>query len=269
VSFKKEQTVMTSGKLCRSVRAGAFVALSIAFFAPAASAGGTIVPLTSAMRATAETYLPGVVGEPVPAFVITPDLADISAGTRTYTIVSGPNAGRTEQHVIAALPRDATGRQWRYSVGDKRIAFLSEEPGQSLSVVADENIDQGVVTRYQPAEPLLIAGMQAGDTRTMTINASVYDLGSAGGKPEHTGTLDLTLTYVGAYKVTVPAGTFDAALLKWAYNGKIGPAKVDDTQARFIVPGIGMVAVAEKLDVSAMLVYNDKTKVGKVLTVMP
>jgi hypothetical protein len=33
--------------------------------------------------------------------------------------------------------------------------------------------------------------------------------------------------------------------------------------------GFGMVAAAEKLDVSAFLIYNDKTKVGKVLAQLP
>lgn len=111
--------------------------------------------------------------------------------------------------------------------------------------------------------------MQAGDSPSLTINASVYNLGSAGGKPEHTGTLDLTLTCVDAYTVAVPAGTCDAARLKWAYKGMIGPAKVDDMPARFIVPGIGEVAVADKLDVSAMLVDNNRTKAGKVLSALP
>ena len=77
--------------------------------------------------------------------------------------------------------------------------------------------------------------------------------------------VDLTLTYVGAYKVTVPAGTFDAALLRWHYKGKVGPATIDDIQARFIAKDMGMVADAEKLDVAAFLIYNEKTKFGKVL----
>jgi NAD(P)-dependent dehydrogenase (short-subunit alcohol dehydrogenase family) len=44
---------------------------------------------------------------------------------------------------------------------------------------------------------------------------------------------NVTLTYVGAYRVTVPAGTFDAAPLKWDFKGMIGRASVEDIQARF------------------------------------
>ena len=79
----------------------------------------------------------------------------------------------------------------------------------------------------------------------------------------------MTLTYIGAYRVTVPAGTFDAALLKWDFKGKIGPASVEDIQPRFVAPEVGMVAAAEKRDVAAFLIYNDNTKVGKVLSQKP
>ncbi len=96
------------------------------------------------------------------------------------------------------------------------------------------------------------------------MKVNVYDLDDPSDL-EHQGTLNLTLTYVGAYRVTVPAGTFDAALLVWDFKGKIGPASVDDIQARFIAPGVGMVAAAEKRDVAAFLIYNDNSKIGRVL----
>jgi hypothetical protein len=121
-----------------------------------------------------------------------------------------------------------------------------------------------VLTRYNPPEPLLIAGMNAGDSKTLMMKVNVYDLSNPKDF-EHKGSLDVTLSYVGAYRVTVPAGTFDAALLKWDFKGKIGPASVEDIQARFVVPDVGMVAAAEKRDVAAFLIYNDNTKVGKVL----
>lgn len=243
----------------------AITALSLLVLAPfRAQAGGAVVPLNPAMAATAEQYLPGVVGEPVPAFAIDPVLVALAPGSRTYAIVSGKGAGTTETHTVAALPRDATGTRWRYTVGDRTV-FLHAAPGDSLGIVSEEDSEQGVVTRYNPPEPLLIAGMNAGDTRTFTINVSVYDL-NAPDDLEHKGAVDLTLTYVGAYRVTVPAGSYDAALLRWEYKGKVGPATIEDIQARFVVPEVGVVAMAGKRDIAAMLVYNDQSKVGKVLS---
>ncbi|MDG4576382.1 MAG: hypothetical protein P9C36_08745 [Defluviicoccus sp.] len=221
---------------------------------------GAVVPLPADMRAAGEKYLPGVIGDPVPAFTIDPSLATLSAGTRTYAVVSGNTDNNTEQHKITASDKPG---QWRYTVGNRTV-FLHEAKGESLSIVSEQDNDKGVLTRYSPAQPLLIAGMNAGDEKTMTLKVNVYDLDDPDDL-EHSGTLDLTLTYVGAYKVTVPAGTFDAAMLRWTYKGKVGPASVDDIQVRFIAKDVGMVAAAEKLDVAAFLVYNDNSKVGKVL----
>lgn len=245
----------------------ALAALSAWAGSAAAQGVGAVVPLPAAMQANAETYLPGVVGDPVPAFTIDPGLAQLSAGTRVYQIVSGDRNGSTEQHAVAPVTGATSGRQWRYQVGDRTV-FLQEIPGQSLAIVSEQDTDQGVLTRYNPPEPLLFAGMNAGDSRSLSIQVKVYDLSD----PEdvtHNGTLDVTLTYVGAYRVTVPAGTFDAALLRWHFKGKVGPASVEDIQARFIAPGVGMVAAAEKRDVAAFLVYNDNSKVGKVLAQKP
>ncbi len=224
---------------------------------------GAIVPLPARAATTLAQYLPGVVGDPVPSFTIDPALANLKAGTRSYRIVSGEGAGKIEEHVIATAPRDTTGADWRYRVGERTL-FLKLAPGESLAVVSEQDSDQGVITRYSPAQPLLIAGMNAGDQKSMTLKVNVYDLDDPSDM-EHQGSLDLTLTYVGAYKVTVPAGTYDAALLVWNYKGKIGPATIDDIQARFVARDAGLVAAAEKRDIAAMLIYNDNTKVGKVL----
>ena len=249
----------------RQVAAAAMTILLWTAACPLAQAKGVgaVVPLPANLAAAAQQYLPGVVGEPVPAFTIDSEMAKLAAGTRTYQIVSGGNIGQTEQHVIAPLPRDATGTRWRYTIGPRTI-FLSEVVGQSLSIVTEEDSDQGVLTRYSPPEPMLIAGMNAGDSRKMTINVKVYDLNDPDSL-EHKGKVDLTFSYVGAYKVTVPAGTFDAALLVWQYKGKVGPANIEDIQARLVAPRAGMVAMAGKRDIAAMLIYNDHSKIGKVL----
>ena len=63
----------------------------------------------------------------------------------------------------------------------------------------------------------------------------------------------------------VPAGTFKASLFKWHYKGKVGPAKVQDLQYRFFAKDVGTVAMIEKTDVTALLVYQQHTKIGKVL----
>lgn len=111
---------------------------------------------------------------------------------------------------------------------------------------------------------MLVPGMQPGAQQTAALQVSVSNL-STPGTITHTGSLTLTLTYLGRYQVTVPAGTYAADLIKWQYNGQVGPANVSDVEYRFFAPGTGPVAAIDRQSVSAFLVYNNDTQFGKVL----
>jgi hypothetical protein len=65
--------------------------------------------------------------------------------------------------------------------------------------------------------------------------------------------------------VTVPAGSYSAALIKWSYQGKVWLANIEDTQYRFVTPDVGIVASVDKEDISALLIYQDHSKTGLVL----
>jgi hypothetical protein len=107
--------------------------------------------------------------------------------------------------------------------------------------------------------------MQPGAQQNATLQVNVYNIGDLS-TVSHTGSLTLTVTYLGRYQVTVPAGTYSAALIKWQYNGEVGPATVADVEYRFFADGVGPVAAIDKQSVSAFLVYNKDTKFGKVLS---
>ncbi len=206
----------------------------------------------------------GVVGKPVAGAPLTPKFAPLQEGTWTYQIVGGKQAGRNEQHVIKRLEGDPSGASWRYAVGTDRVLFIKQAADGSLTFVADEELDQGVITRYRPAQPGLLTGLAPGDSRSAKIAVEVSDL-SDPDDVSHKGSLDVTYSYLGAYKVTTPAGAYDAALIRWTYKGKVGPAKVEDTQYRFFAENVGMLASVDQLEVSALLVYQNHTKFGKVL----
>ena len=99
-----------------------------------------------------------------------------------------------------------------------------------------------------PSEPFMLQGLAAGEERNVKLGITVFDLSNPD-EQTHENTLDVSYRYIGAYKVKVPAGSFDAVLMKWTFKGKVGPASVDDTQYRFFAPDMGIVAGIEQLDV--------------------
>lgn len=67
----------------------------------------------------------------------------------------------------------------------------------------------------------------------------------------------------------MPAGTYDAALIRWDYSGEVEPASIADTYYWLIAPGAGLIAMVENVSISAMLFHNDNTKLGKQLAEVP
>ena len=63
----------------------------------------------------------------------------------------------------------------------------------------------------------------------------------------------------------MPAGSFKSILIKFAYQGKVGPADVVYTAWYFFAPGVGLVATVNLEDVSAFWIFHIDTTTGKVL----
>ena len=81
----------------------------------------------------------------------------------------------------------------------------------------------GVLTWYDPPQPLIIPGMRPGEQKTLSIAVKVSNLDDPVAVAQ-SGLLSVSYTYVGRYRVTVPAGTYPAALIKWQYHGEVGLA---------------------------------------------
>jgi hypothetical protein len=182
----------------------------------------------------------------------------------SYRVLEADEKPRTETHKVEKTSDPQFAPGWRY-VADPIGAIFIQNTGDGGAVLAGEqNLEEKVLSRFTPGQPLIVTGLQPGESRRATVKVAVSDL-SDPTDIEHEGSLDITYTYVGAYKVTVPAGSFEAALIRWDYEGSVGPADIEETLYRFIAPGAGMVAMIDKRHISAMLIYNDKTKLGKLL----
>jgi hypothetical protein len=210
----------------------------------------------------------GALGDAVAGSPLTSSFAPLREGTWTYRIVGGDDQGQNERHVVTRLQGDPSGADWQYAVGARSVQRIKQTDDGSLVFINQDDLDQGVISRYTPPEPGLLVGMAPGDSKSFSIGVKVSDLSSPQ-DVSHEGRLALTYSYLGAYRINTPAGSYDAALIKWAYNGKVGPASVDDTQYRFFADNVGMVASVDKLNVSAFLLYKKNTKFGKLLTQAP
>lgn len=241
------------------------------FMAAAAVTRADAQGLSDAETASLNTLLgPGVLGPAVAASPITDPtrLLPLRSGTWTFQVTGGPNQGMTETDTITASSQPAAGAQWQGAVGQSAVYSLGTVANGNLVSPSEQDLNQGVLTRYSPPRPILFAGMQPSLSQNLPVQVNVFDLG-APNTVTHTGSLTCTITYVGRYQITVPAGTYDADLIRWQFEGQVGPASVSDVEYRFFADGVGPVAVIDRQSVQAFLVYNNDTKYGKVLISAP
>ena len=229
-------------------------------------AKGIVIQLPNDDRALIEQYLgQGVVGDAIEALPIDDPTSYIDVThdqTERVKRVSGDDAGTISNVEISVL--DRPGRvAWKLRTPNE-VLFGELDGSGSLVQHSSQDLTQSVLSRYSPPEPMLTKGMAPGASVKSDIQVAVYDLSNTS-QETHSGQLALTYTYVGAYKVTVPAGTYDTVLFKWDYDGKVGPASVKDVQYWFYAKGVGPVAMINRQDVSAFLIYNKDTKGGDVL----
>ena len=221
-------------------------------------------------RQTLNEYLGnGVVGDPVQAPALSHGLNDLislrDGIAWRMRVISGKAQGTQQRGSAGLLNRPEGGNAFRFDTGDGRNVLYGQiDKKGNLICYASQDNQEGVISRFTPAQPIFFADMTPGETRRSRSHVSVADLSEPDAET-HSGDLDVEFTYLGAFQLTVPAGAFDAVLFRTRLTGKVGPATVQDTIYRFYAKNSGPVAVVETNDVSALLVYHEKTRIGKVL----
>ena len=116
------------------------------------------------------------------------------------------------------------------------VEHLKIHPNGDFGKFLEDDVDMGYTSRFLPGVSWL-ANSKVGTTRKLANKIQAYKTG----KPDHIsyhGTMDAELSYIGAYEVTTPAGTWPAVLVRTAFKIHIGPAKVSDTMYVFYVKGV-------------------------------
>ena len=248
----------------------AAVVVGLTVIAPATGARGqdVVLPLAAGERQQIETYLgPGVLGAALPSERIADASAYFPLQERQFVfqVTSGRNAGTTQALGLKKTRRPIGTPAWRFQFATT-LAAINPTAGGDLVMPAVSDSDEGVVAVSTPANPFVLAGIEPGESRTFAQTVSVNYLDDPT-RRDWGGYLNATYTYVGTYQVTVPAGTYPAVLLRFAYQGKVGPADVSYTAWYFFARDIGLVAMVTMEDVSAFWIYHVDTTAGKVRAV--
>lgn len=227
---------------------------------------GPDLTLPEADRLTIETSLgKGSLGPPVSAPIIDEPSQWFPAhpGTKLFQVTQGADAG--SQQTVEWTPAKANGPSGRYQFGQEEVILLRTDKEGSLVIEGVEDTQAESVTRYDPPEPFLVKGLAPGEHQQTQMSVKVF---SAQDPKEvtHQGELQVTYEYLGAYRLTVPAGSYDTAITKSTFSGKVGPAKIEDIQYRFFAQKVGLVATIENRQVSALLVYQSNKFIAKVLS---
>ena len=227
---------------------------------------GTVIELPDEDQTALAVLGTGVVGKAVPAKSIVngAEFMVLQPGKWTYRVVGGAPQDTQQVDVMASPPRDKTGRLWHRIVGKRFIEYFRRKRNGDLQLASEVDLKEDVLTRYHPVFSVIYGGMRPGETRSVKTDIAVYDLDNPTDE-KYKGRLRVDHTYVGAYEVTVPAGTYPAVLFKSFYTGKVGPASVNDVGYVFYTKGIGIVAEVERSHVSAFLFYDKRTRIAKVL----
>ncbi len=248
-----------------------YLSITALILASAASAAdGPVIPLPAKDAKALELLGKGVVGKAIPA----PPLDDLvswymgtpGGGDWTYNVTKGDVANAHVESIRPA-PDRAGNKAWSQKIGDLYLQHMLELKDGSIGKSGEDDLSMSYGCHFHPGI-VLPPGLAAGKSLHVTQKALAYKIGH----PDHTaytGDMDIKFTYIGAYEVNTPAGTFPAALVRAEFDIKIGPAKVKDVQYAFYSKGVGKVAEIEALRVSALLIYHSDDKTAKVLAKKP
>jgi hypothetical protein len=234
-------------------------------------AGDTILPLPPAdQKILVEQLGADVVGEPLPSRPIDDPNIFFSFAHKpvTYRFTSGRNKGKIQTLLPTKVERPGGKFVWRVQLAPSLIGFLRQMPNGDIVMPAVEDTGAEALVVSTPDNLFISAGMKPGETHRFVQEVSVRYLDNIDDE-RWSGKLQTDFTYVGTYRTKVPAGSFDAVLLRTTVDGRVGPAHTHATSYSLFAPGEGLVAMILQQRVTAFWIYNVNGVGGKVLTSTP
>jgi hypothetical protein len=247
-----------------------FSALAACVLLPSIASGQKVIPLPDEYAKDLELLGEGVIGKAIPA----PNIEDATAyymggpggGEWTYKVLKGEKEQLRSEKITPA--KDESGKPiWKEEIGDQFIQYMRLNAKGDLGKYREDDLELSYLSAFDPGI-YLTGKTKVGTSLKFSSKISASKL-SHPDKVSYSGKMDTTMTYIGAYEVKTPAGTYPAILMRAEFDIKIGPAKVVDVQYSFYSRGVGRIAEVESLKVSALLIYHSNEKTAKILAEKP
>jgi hypothetical protein len=236
--------------------------------AQSARAGAIVLPLPAEDQQTIIAKLgPGVVGEPLPSVPIddVSTYLPLQERSAVYQVITGRRAGGTETLGMAKVTRPSGKLGWRFEFSPSLAGFIRQNGEGDLEMPSVSDLREGVVVITKPALPFMVKGMKPGESRSFTHQVRVDALDDDALDWHYSGVLHGTNTYMGTYRVTVPAGTYNAVLMRIKCDGKVGPANTHDVAYYVFAPGEGLVAMISQENATAFWIIHIDSSAGRVM----
>jgi hypothetical protein len=185
-------------------------------------------------------------------------LLPLREGSWIYQIVAGENDGENFTQRIEKADDD-TEAPWRRHVGDSQIEHLRVEEDGSIVMPAIEDLEHNVITRFDPALPVMLAHQPPGETHTTESSLTVVNRDNPD-QTVNTGQSTLEWTHDADRRIDVPAGEYDVRRVRVTYKANFPAASIESVTIVYYAVEVGPVASHYEENGSALIVPWSKQR---------
>lgn len=221
---------------------------------------------TDDRRAIEQGFRGGVRYHPIAGEVIEEPQALLAPdeAPNVYRLIPESGSESEETHRFAAIGETGGNFMFQYHLNAAESQLFGLSAAQGIVIIGAIDRKEGVKTEFTPPKPLLPKGLAPGGSVSEISKVRVLDLAHPD-KVRHSGELNIMLTHLGSFHLVVPAGEYDAVLVRLEGRGKIGPAEMIHRQYYFFAEDTGLLAFLESRKISAFGLYEKSERQALVL----
>ena len=141
-------------------------------------------------------------------------------------------------------PVGSTKGGWMFSASGSFFATLRQDANGSIVEPTMVSHDLGLLIRLNPPEPLLLTDAKEGKAVSRNVRVRIYDMHEPA-VLAHSGDRHLTYTDMGIWRINVPAGTFNAKLVRVRAANDIAGETFQSVRYMFFARDVGVVAMVD------------------------